>query len=242
MEVPKSLLEMLEVASHHLEGDRRRVSYAFAKLRQHKKSAVLDAEDHVLWIELRRVDFDARVSAMSDSIFTTFHATAEHPTKLAGCSARQHGERRSKEGDVAMDALKVYELYEQGDPVLAPWEDDDRLKDLLYEEEYDFDYRAITFAINEVDCDLSLEPNPGNDPDCEAERFQIVLDWVADIGGYENAFRRKPPLLMLNDAGCFLADGRHRLACAWQAGEREARMVVGAPKGYVPTTRVAAVG
>ncbi|WP_327210797.1 hypothetical protein [Rhizobium leguminosarum] len=140
-----------------------------------------------------------------------------------------------------MDAFKVFELYEEGEPVVAPWEADVRLEDLLLEDEYDFDYRAITFPIEEVDCDLSLDPNPGNDPDCEAERFQFVRDWVADMGGYENAFRRKPPLLLLNDVGCFLADGRHRLACAWQAGEREARMIVGAPKGYVPAIRAAAV-
>lgn len=97
-----------------------------------------------------------------------------------------------------------------------------------------FDYRAIVFPIEEVDCDLSLDPNPGNDADCEAERFEIVREWVERVGGYENAFRQMPPLLILNDAGCFLADGRHRLASAWQTGEREARMIVGAPKGYVP--------
>jgi hypothetical protein len=172
----------------------------------------------------------------------SFHAAAKHRSKLAGCGRPHHGDRKLKCGDVAMDAFKVFELYEQGEPVLAPWEDDDRLEDLLYENEYDFDYRAITFPIDEVDCDLSLDPNPGCDPDSEAERFQIVRDWVTDMGGYANAFGRKPPMLMLNDVGCFLADGRHRLACAWQAGEREARMIVGAPKGYDPTTAPAFSG
>lgn len=137
---------------------------------------------------------------------------------------------------MAMDVLKVFSLYEQGSPVVAPWDADVRLQDLLYEEEYDFDYREIVFPIDEVDCDLSFDPNPGNDPDCEAERFQIVQDWAAEVGGYANAFRLMPPLLILNEHyGCYLADGRHRLACAWQAGEREARLIVGAPKGYDPT-------
>lgn len=135
---------------------------------------------------------------------------------------------------MAMDAQRVYELFADGEPVEAPWEADVRLQDLLLEDEYAFDYRAIVFPIEEVDCDLSLDPNPGNDPDCEAERFEIVREWVERVGGYANAFRQMPPLLILNDVGCFLADGRHRLASAWQAGEREARMIVGAPKGYVP--------
>lgn len=138
---------------------------------------------------------------------------------------------------MSMNALKVFELYEDGEPVDAPWEADVRLEDILYELEYEFDYRAIVFPIDEVDCDLTFDPNPGSDAAYEASRFQIVQGWVAEEGGYANAFRSMPPLLMLNETGCFLADGRHRLACAWNAGEREARMIVGAPKGFAPTIK-----